>query len=379
MINTEKLLAFIDYQREKSGITKKEIAKKLDVSESTVTNLFKHRHKIKYMTFIELTRIVYGRYHHEYIRYFCMDSQLDIEREALEWAYSNSDMQVLKILINKASIKADIDPIVRVYELQMKRLEKSISEQDFFEGVEEVFYTNKNLDLETLVLIGISTIYHLVDVAAYSAVAAKSQNTLKQINNVQSSYLKNAYSLRIKITLTVASMRSKQLDVAKELSEELAQQHVLEMFPLFYNNALICLSEIYVFTNKEKSFKYINQSVQLMNDGFIDENPRWKAVVKSTYDFVHIYHNDFQDLFFEEPAEKAHYYAKQLHITEREKALKILNEIEAENGGLSNFQSYYKALAMRDLKLMHKVKDKFYQSGDFYYVQLPQDFIENSY
>lgn len=379
MISKGKLIAIIDYELEKKGITKGEVAKQLGVSNGTISNLFNLKHRIGYIKFIELTRVAFGKYHHEYIEMFCWDSQEKVEREALEWAYSNSNMKVLKLLIEKAALRANIDPIVAVYELQMKRMEKSISTQEFFDGIEDLTYRDpKYLNFETFILLGISTLYHYVDVAAYKAVAPKARNLLKQIQNIKSPYLRTAYAIRVKIALIIASMRSKDLNFAKEIGAELTNKKVLDMFPVYFNNVLVCLGEIYTFTDKEKSYSYIEHSVKLMKEGYFKENPKWQKIIKSTHDFLHIYHNDFNNLFLEDEAEEAHYLAKQNTPGAKDRALSILSKIEKRDGHLSNFQSYYKALAKKDKKMMIAARDKFYESGDFFYAQLPQHFIENS-
>ncbi|MEE6134589.1 AimR family lysis-lysogeny pheromone receptor [Priestia sp. GS2] len=378
MISKKKLMAIIDYELEKKGITKGEVAKQLGVSNGTITNLFNLKHKVGYIKFIELTRVAFGKYHHEYIEMFCRDSHEKVEREALEWAYSNSNMKVLKLLIEKASLKARVDPIVAVYELQMRRIEKTISVQDFFDKIEDLSYQDpKCLDLETFILLGISTVYHYVDVAAYKAVASKAKNLLKQIQNIKNQYLRMAYSIRVKLALIISSMRSNELVLAKEIGAELTNKEILDMFPLYYNNALVCLSEIYVFTNKEKSYSYIECSVNLMKDGYFDENPKWKKIIKSTHDFLHIYHNDYDNLFLEDKAEQAHFFAKKNCPGSKERALDIIQELEDQNGYLTNFQAYYKALATKDISMMYIAKDRFYQSGDFFYVQMAQNLIDN--
>ncbi|WP_281998716.1 AimR family lysis-lysogeny pheromone receptor [Priestia flexa] len=379
MISKKKLMAIIDYELERKGITKSEVAVQLGVSKGTVSNLFNLKHKVGYMKFIELTRIAFGKYHHEYIEMFCKDSQEKVEREALEWAYSNSNMKVLKILLERATFKVKVNPIISVYELQMMRMEKKISIQDFFDQIENLTYTDpKNMDLATVILLGISTVYHYVDVAAYKAVAFKANNLLKQIQNIESAYLRMAYSLRVKVALIISSMKSNNLKLAKSIGDDLTNKETLEMFPLYFNNALVCLSEIFVFSNKRKSFSYIHHSVTLMNGGYFSENPKWQKIIKSTYDFVHIYHNDFNNLFLEDPAEMAHYLAKQSTPSEKEKAIAILDELERKNGYLTNFQTYYRALALESNRMMAAAKDQFYQSGDFFYAQLAGNLIENS-
>lgn len=372
----KKLLATIDSELEKRGITKGEAAKRIGVSGGTLSNYFKRKHKIGYLTFIELTKAAYGKYNHELIRKFAEHAKAKVDIEAMEWAYANFDTSVLEILIRKDKENSKENIITKLYELRLKRIKGDIDSESFFEEVEDLRYEFKHLEHEALVLLGICTVYNLVDTAAYNAVQPKARNLLKQIQRLENSYLKKAYSMRIKLALSLSAIRSGDLHTAEVFAKEVTTIETYNMFPLYYNNALIYLSEIYLFRDFEKSVKYIKEAVKMMDEGLIDENPKRKSSIKATYDFIHLYNNHFQGLYLEDPAERAHYYAKQKNSEEKRKAVDILNDLFNKKGKLSNFQMYYKALALNDLRLMMLTKDCFYRSGDFHYVKLPNDFIE---
>ncbi|MFQ6391384.1 AimR family lysis-lysogeny pheromone receptor [Priestia aryabhattai] len=375
MTGVKRLLTIIDSDMDKIGITKGDVAKRLGVSGGTVSNYFKGKHKISYLTFIQLTKVVYGKYNHELIRKFAERTKAKVDIEAMEWAYANSDVKLLAILIDKDKEKRNA--ITSVYELQLQRIEGEIDPDTFSEKIGDLEFHTKSIDLETQILLGICKIYHHVDSAAFPAVQPVARTLLKQIQRIENEYIKNAFTIRLKIALALSSIRSNNLHKAEEIANEIATQEVYDSFPIYYTNALIYLSEIHFFNDFSRSSQYIKEAMEMVDKGLVDENKRIKKSIKATYDFIHLYHNKFDNLYLEDLAEQAHYYAKQNNQIAKEKALDILEKLFVKQGKLSNFQMYYKSLALNDIGLMEQTKEHFYLSGDFHYVKLPKNFIEN--
>jgi len=392
MSDITKILTIIDSEIDKRGMTKGEVAKRLNVSGATISNLFKRTYnKIGYMKFIELTKIAFGKYHHEYIQRFCLEYKGKLEIEALEWAFANGNIGVLETLIKQCKEKKDYPLIIDVYELQAKRMRKGMKPSEFYEEYQKIKFGTKDkketkkqkkkevktIDFETSILLEIFYMYAIFDSKAYQAIGPISQSLLTQIQNIDSLYLRMAYSKRVELCLIFSSIKSNDLHTAKEAAEKLIKTDVFETFPIHYNHALIYLTEIYVLDDFNKSLSYIKKAIKMIEDGFLDENERQQRNIRSTYDFLHIYHGKTTEfLFLEDPAERAHLLAKG-NETERKEALKILNDLLLQRGELSNFQVYFKALAQSDVELMEKVKDMFYLSGDFHYVKLPKKYIKN--
>ncbi|PFR93556.1 AimR family lysis-lysogeny pheromone receptor [Priestia megaterium] len=377
MTVVKKLLNIIDVETKKKGITRGDIAKRLGVSNGTVTNIFSRKHKISHLKFIELTKIAFDKYHHEYILEFCRNAKVGVEIDAMEWAYANAGTEILKTLIERDKKQKKTNPITAVYELQLKRMTGKINSDCFLNESENLKFTLSDHEnyLETLILLGISTIYAFVDLAAYRAVQSISRNLLDQIQNIENPYLKEAYEIRVELALIFSFIRSRELSKGKELALKIVNSDVCNKLPLYYNNALIYMTDITVLTSYKESSRYISKAVEMMEEGYFDGYTQRKGMIKSTSDFVNIHHNHFKGLYLEDLAEQAHYHAKKKDLN---KALFFLNKLERKNGRLSNFQKYYKGLALNDLNLMRQAKDGFYKSGDFHYVKLPENYIENS-
>lgn len=394
MSDITKILTIIDSEIDKRGITKGEVAKRLNVSGATISNLFKRIYnKIGYMKFIELTKIVFGKYHHEYIQRFCLEYKGKLEVEALEWAFANGNIGVLETLIKQSKEKKDYPLIIDVYDLQAKRMRTGMKPSEFYEEYQKIKFGKmdrteeetkkkrkqevKAIDFETSILLEIFYMYAIFDSKAYQAIGPISQSLLTQIQNIDSSYLRMAYSKRVELCLIFSSIKSNNLHIAKDAAEKLITTEVFETFPTHYNHALIYLTEVYIFDDFNKSLTYIKKALKMIEEGFLEENERQQRNIRSTYDFLHIYHGKTTELLFlEDPAEQAHFFARG-NEAERKQALQILDNLLLQRGELSNFQVYFKALAQNDVELMEKVKDMFYLSGDFHYVKLPKKYIEN--
>ncbi|MDF2791394.1 MAG: hypothetical protein K0S80_4496 [Neobacillus sp.] len=394
MDDIQRMLNIMDAEMKKRRIKKGDIATLFGVSRATVSNMFNRKYKIEYMRFIQLTRIVFGQYHHDFIRRFCRAAKTKVEIEAMEWAYANGDTEVLELLIHNA--KEESKPtekeknkstdqeedehitITDIYELQYERLVGKVNIEEFFARTEDMMMDFKGMDLEKHVMLKISCMYADIYDRSYRSVWSKGKNLLKHLNKIENDYLRKAYEMRIKIILLYIGTRARKYEECEKMANEMINnKEVLEHFPVYHTHALICLSEIYALDNFEKSSHYIKQAVEMMDKGYFDSNEGWKVNIKSTYDFVHIHHKKFEGLYLQAEDERAHYLAKG-NEEERKEAVRILNTLQERDGEICEFVMYYKALALNDKSLMERAKDMFHDAGDFHYSRLAVDFIEDS-
>lgn len=388
------MLNIMDAEMKKKGIKKGDIAKFFDVSPGTVSNMFNRKYKIGYMKFIQLTRMIFGQYNHDFIRRFCRSAKTKIEVEALEWAYSNGDMEVLELLVerekgynnrNTTKEKQQIEEsepvtITSAYELQLQRMTGKIARELFYKKNHKMKRKVKNTDIAMFVLVHLNCMYSYIDRHSYREVWPLGVSLLEDIEEIENDYLRLSLEIRVKIALLYTGVRAKKYTECEIMANEiLSRKGLIDDFPLHYNNVLICLSEIFALTDFEKSSSYINQAVEMMDKGYFDNNEGWKWKIKSTYDFIHIYHNKLNKdkLYLEAPDEKAHFLAKG-NEEERKEAIRILNELQKEYGEDDEFVAYYKALALNDVELMREARAMFRDAGDYHYSQMATDFIENS-
>jgi predicted transcriptional regulator len=370
-----KLMLKIEEDMKKRGIKKKDIALHLRVTSSAVTQYFKVEVPIDFIKFIKLLYFVYRSYPRELLLEYLSSNEIEIENIMLEWLVMNGKWDLLEELIKKGQDKKEF---TLIYDIMLKRNRRQISPAEFLSEIEKIkFNYNGKEETENKILVNICSLYSYVDLHVYPLIPAVSELTLQQINMMDESYLKEAYEIRVKEIMVLSYMKRNKLKEAESIANEILCEDTLSKFPLQYNSVLCFLSEIYVFRDYVKSMYYINMALDMLKDEVLKGFVKREEALKATHDFIKIVNNDFTGLYLNDLAEKAHFLAMQ-DSTSKEEALKILEKIEEENSGLTNFQLYYKALAQENISLMELAKDSFLKSGDLFYAQLPKRYLERN-
>jgi predicted transcriptional regulator len=371
-----KLMLKIEEDMKKRGIKKKDIALHLGVTSSAVTQYFKVEVPIDFIKFIKLLYFVYRSYPRELLLEYFSSNEIEIENIMLEWLVMNGKWDLLEELIKKGQDKKEF---TLIYDIMLKRNRRQISPTEFLSEIEKIkFNYNGKEETENKILVNICSLYSYVDLHVYPLIPAVSELTLQQINMMDESYLKEAYEIRVKEIMVLSYMKRNKLKEAESIANEILCEDTLSKFPLQYNSVLCFLSEIYVFRDYVKSMYYINMALDMLKDEVLKGFVKREEALKATHDFIKIVNNDFTGLYLNDLAEKAHFLAMQDDSTSKEEALKILEKIEEENSGLTNFQLYYKALAQENISLMELAKDSFLKSGDLFYAQLPKRYLERN-
>ncbi|MGE6895729.1 AimR family lysis-lysogeny pheromone receptor [Priestia flexa] len=370
----KKIMLKLSEDAKKKEITNTEIAKRIGVVPSMIGSYFSLEYQISFLRFVELTKVVYGTYNFELILQFCKAFNKKIEVEMLEWAYSNGAVTILKHLLSKECVDNNL---TELYELLLKRIIGEISHQDFYTAVEnfKFFYTKD--DCIVRVAIESCTLHALMDLSAYNVTNHMSDIVLKKAENINNSYIKEAYIARIKTLSTVSYFKNNQVEKAKLLANSVVNEDMKNKFPLYYNNALLHLSEIYSLTDYKKSISYIRRALHMLEEGYFNDYKHRERVLQDTHDFISIHHDKYRDLFLKSEAELAHKYARSEDFEYRIEALKILADLERRNGKLTSFQMYYRALALNDRESMREAEASFYITGDIYYSQLPKLWLKS--
>lgn len=371
-----KLMLKIEEDMKKRGIKKKDVATNLGVTPSAVTQYFKVEVPIDFIKFTKLLYLVYGFYPENLL--FEYLNSVELKKEMLEWLAMHGKWNLLQQVIDKEKENHGREKrFVRIYELLLRRSKKQITPLDFLTEVEKIkfHYTGKE-EIESKILINIWSLYSYIDLHVYSLIPAIAELTLQQVQYVDNSYLREAYEIRIKEIMVFSYMKRNQLKEAESMAEDILREENINKFPLQYNSALCMMSEMYVFRDFSKSLYYIQKALSMLDNEMFKGFIKRAEGLKATHDFIRIVNKDFRSLYLNDPAEKAHYLAAQNNSDCKKEALEILNRLEKENNGLSNFQLYYKALAREDIALMELARDSFLKSGDLFYAELPKRYMK---
>lgn len=362
------IMGRIEEQARNKKIRKKDIALRLKVNSSMVTHYFKLSSHIPFSKFVELLIMVYDKpedrlpFINEYVK---VTNKMDNLKEIVEWYLVNGSVSEIEKI--GCLLKND-QHFLSVVNLIILRNTRKIKKMDFYKHVQ------KNKDLyysgyETKILWQIAYLYSLLDFNSYRLLEYHAAELLEMINDEGNSFLKKAFYLRVKEMLAISYLRQNRVKEARDICFNVISETDSDLFPVPISSFYNLLSESYAFTDINEAQSY-NKQAFMIYEKCINENINRRLILESTHDFIKIHNGDFKNLFLSDPSEKAHYLAK---IPGKEiDALNLLFEIEKYRESLSPFQIYYKALALKDTKLLEKSEEGFVLEGNAYYSRLPK-------
>lgn len=378
----KKLLSNLKEDARSKKITNLAIAEKISVSESQVSNWFNLKFKIPFIRFIQITSIIHendvGKFNKYIMDYSLKITKKESVREACEWFSVNGKHQHLQKMIKTFK---GFDPIVNIYDLYLKRNSKRVHPQDFYIALNRIRAEDDEIEL----LRDIAALYAYLDLKSYKMLFL-ADKILKDVdmllnkekkkpkNKNRKEFLYNAYKVRVKEILAIAELKKNNVEYSEALAMEIIRES--KFFPLPVISMYSLLAEINVFTNYQASLVYIKKALDFCGKLSINDNKNMINGLKSTHDFIKIHNEDFDQLYLEDKAELAHFYAMK---GERDKSINLLNELEVERGSLTPHQLYYKALALRDKDIMELAGQEFSNSGDSYYLKMTRKTLRKWY
>ncbi|MGE6379591.1 AimR family lysis-lysogeny pheromone receptor [Peribacillus muralis] len=373
----KKLMSKVKEDARKKKIINKELAPRLKVSEGMISNYYSCTNRIGGYKFAELISIIYegedGKIDFFLTEYPKRNNKDEHVIELLEWSHQNGKKTIQKEILDQYSVKEN--PLFLYYSLFLRRSEGNISAQNFIIELENIKYkSNNSPEFKTLGWIGL--LYAYYDLHNYNMLFLADE-ALKEVLNIKNvkktyNYLKESLKVRIYEIQAIGFLKENNIQAAEKVSLKLTNAENIGAYPLPLSSAFMLLSEIYVFASYNKSLDFINKAINLCNKMNDTRNERWKLRLEATHDFIKITNNDFTQLYLSDPSEQAHLYAKIGGKENEKKCLSILESIENKKGKLSNFQMYYKALALKSDRLLSESAENFIKSGDLFYAQLPK-------
>lgn len=358
-------------------VLNKFIAEILDISESMVSYHYKAKH-LSFNRYIDMLDLIClnEKEVYEYIIEWCkVIDKKDFIKDTIEWCSNTGNTALMQTLIKRGkdlSKEKDKDIVFyELYELLGKRnekKEKKIDKVDFYIQCGDL--KAKGIDkTDTNVLMTIAEMYAAFDLNSLQIVFIQAEQGLKKLVQVDEGYRKDSFELRLKEFVAISHKKRNEIKQAKELALSCLTEKNKARYPLVYNSLLCLLGELYIFDDYKKSISYIRSAIELIESLPAAVNYEYRMNgLKATHDFTKIVNEDFSDLYLEDKAELAHYYASQPDKASKKKALELIEEIKVENKGvLTPFQSYYLAVASEDIKLMEEAIKHFSNSGNTHY------------
>jgi hypothetical protein len=365
----EQLLESIQVDIKKKGLQQILIANKMGVKASSLTYYLKSENKIKFIHYYELVRIVYESDHNTIINKLMQFIEVTPKRdnliECLEWSSNHGEHELFEQALSIEQKLKYGNETAEVYSLLMDRNHKRLDPVSILEKVEKIKINGiKKLEIE--VLLNILTLYVYLDLKKFNIITLLARSAFKMIEKLGNGFIKTAFTIRVQEMLAISLMRDGQVEESKKVASHLISSVDETIFPLPINSMLSLMSELNVFSDKEKSISYINKALTMFENLQLKNYINRRSMLRSTHDFVKIVNYQYHDLFLEDKSEEAHFLARTGYNQE---ALEVLKGLEL-NGELTPHQLYYKALATQDPSDYKKAEKEFYRRGDFYYCRL---------
>ncbi|MBT2718305.1 AimR family lysis-lysogeny pheromone receptor [Bacillus sp. ISL-57] len=365
----EKLLIKLNKDIKRKEIEKQWLAAKMGVSPQSLQAYLKGTSKMTFIQFFHLISNIYENKEElrEMIKIYLEDAKkMDYIKECLEWSLQNAEYELFELAISKVNSETR-----KIYNLLMLRNQKKIDENELLEQVETIKLENlKQKDME--VLVQIVYLYALNDTKNYNLNTIYSKFIIERVEGMKKGFLKDTYKMKVKELAAVANLKNNNPEMARSIAEQLIQEVNEDLLPLVLNSVYNLLSEVYVFTDYHKSIEYNKKAIRLFESLEFGKYQYREYSLKATHDFIKITNNRYEDLYFNDQSEVAHFLAKQPSSEMKEEALEILMKMEKQKP-LSPHQLYYRYLATgKELDRKIALKE-FYKKGDLYYSRLAEN------
>jgi len=356
----------------KFGFTYEKLGKYLGVSKGQISHYFSLKNHISFDKFVELLKLIYDDTNviSNYIAEYALNiDDLGDVRAATEFLDSHGREDLIKQIIKKY---AD-EPYLKVYKVIAERNEGILSEKQVYWELEKLKSITPEENNETNLLINVKSLSCCINLQAVGMVHILAEDLLELIKSIPNQYIKESLELKILDTVARAHQKQSELEIAIDICNDVIKRS--ENYPLEKIYMLNLLSEIHVFSSYEKSINYNKKALDLYNKLGSGTNLRFKDLLESTHDFIKIFHEDYEDLFLTDPAEKAYYLVSNGNPEDLKKGISLLEQMKSKNGKLSPQQEYYYALSQNDLTLMEESLLTFEKAGDIFYSNLPKNHL----
>ncbi|MGA5698435.1 AimR family lysis-lysogeny pheromone receptor [Bacillus bombysepticus] len=367
-----------------NGYTNRKLATRFKVTHTTVNSYFKKQDKFDFMHLVDALRLYKPKdveFRRNCIKEYIprlSQKNLKLALEVLDM-FGEYELQELVIeQIMKSQTKKGDSPTVRTnvkiadyYKLLRKRSEGTIVARDFFNEVQKIRESQKNIENDLMIVSDFSAMYSYLDFSNYEKVNECIESVLPRIEKVSKHTNRNSFLLRVKeMQVPIHLHNNGDLNKAREICFEILN----DPFNYYMSTKAIAyckLGESYALSDYETANKYICKALELIGVPVNKKFEIRRNKILNVLLFLKIHHGkelDSIDRTKLDLAELAFFYIK---LGKKEEALEILKGLEKQNGSLSAFQLYYMGLATGDRKYFEKSIESFTKTGDFFYISLP--------
>ncbi|PGO73524.1 hypothetical protein CN980_18855 [Bacillus cereus] len=387
-----------------NGYTNRKLAARFKVTHTTVNNYFKKQDKFDFMHLVDALRLYKPKdvqFRRNCIKEYIpklSHKNLKLALEVLDMfgEYELQDTVIQQIMSfntnddakekekkkekkkgNSKTVRINLN-LIPLYKTLRERSEKTITPKIYFEKVDKMRKKQKYTDNELVIMLVLNTIYSFFDLGNYKMVNEYIQQLLPDILKIKCHTLRDSLLLRVKEMQVFVKLHENNLESSRELCFEIINDET-NCYVSTKAVAYCKIGESFVFSDYYLAKEYMEKSLAIIGNPANRKLEIRREKVLNTLLFLKIYHEqDLHNINLEDldEAEKAFLFVR---LGENEKAIKILRNLQNENGYLSSFQLYYMGLAIggdEGKRYLEMSAESFSKSGDFFYIYLPRTALE---
>lgn len=389
-----------------NGYTNRKLAARFKVTHTTVNNYFKKQDKFDFMHLVDALRLYKPKdvqFRRNCIKEYIpklSHKNLKLALEVLDMfgEYELQDTVIQQIMSfntnddtkekgkkkekekkkgNSKTVRINLN-LIPLYKTLRERSEKTITPKVYFEKVDKMRKKQKYTDNELVIMLVLNTIYSFFDLGNYKMVNEYIQQLLPDILKIKCHTLRDSLLLRVKEMQVFVKLHENNLESSRELCFEIINDET-NCYVSTKAVAYCKIGESFVFSDYQLAKEYMEKSLAIIGNPANRKLEIRREKVLNTLLFLKIYHEqDLHTINLEDldEAEKAFLFVR---LGENEKAIKILRNLQSENGYLSSFQLYYMGLAVggdEGRRYLEMSVESFSKSGDFFYIYLPRTALE---
>lgn len=399
----QELLTDMNEKLKSNGYTNRKLAKRFDVTHTTVNGYFSAKGKFDFMHFVVTLRL-YKPNDVEFRRKWIKKIIPHLSHKNLKLALEVLDMfgeyELQKLVIeqimsfntnkdakekknenakkekkkgNSKTVRINLN-LIPLYKTLRVRSENTITPKMYFEKIDKMRKKQKYTDDELVIILVLNTIYSFFDLGNYKMVNEYIQQLLPDILKIKCHTLRDSLLLRVKEMQIFVALHEGNVERARELCFEIINDET-NCYVSTKSVAYCKIGESFIFSDFQRAKDYMEKSLAVIGNPVNRKLEIRREKVLNTLLFLKIYHEkDLHSINLEDldEAEKAFLFVR---LGENEKAIKILRNLQNENGYLSSFQLYYMGLAIdgdEGKRYLEMSVESFSKSGDFFYIHLPR-------
>ncbi|MBG9841812.1 MULTISPECIES: AimR family lysis-lysogeny pheromone receptor [Bacillus cereus group] len=362
----KKLMKRIKKQSDKMELTFPDIERKTGVDRVVITDAVSGKtSEMKFDNFLPVVSVLFENMEErkEIINEFIMLCMGDLNiRKALCYCQGIGEYETIDKIIKKHKNHKKLQKYFKIYQLYNFRNTNKIRGQSMIDKMDEISFSN---DSEIQVLVNMLYSFSMYDIFNYRAMLPYTDKVEKNLNELNKGFIKSCLEMHYNDRIAYINLFNEDVKACRKKCEEILNSDI--EVPVIKATALCCLGESFLFTDVLKAEKYLLESIKYLDDNGISKNGRKYRSFQSTLAFLYIdngFNLDKIDFTCIDLSEIAYYEGL---YGDKEKALKMFEELSKERKFVSPFIMYYISRINNDILGLKEALKRFERVGNYHY------------